>query len=613
MPDVEVWVDVTANGGNPTGGDGSEGDPYGNWLEAESDTKPTYSNLVGNQQSIIYWCKSGTETRTAGKDIFGWTTDDTYKLRVYGAPGHECKGVDNGGYKVAGTFGGWLFRPYVHMEFRDIQIAHTGADSFSSRSIITENHIVANRVYFGPGGAGYRTVEVTTGSFEATACKFVDHKAARTEPAIYAPNATNPIKLYNCSFTKYQNGVNTAWSNVAREVYNCVSTKPGSTKDFSAVTSADHNASGDTTAPGTNTVHNLDETTAFTDYANDDLSLPAGSALIGAGNATWLPADNLDITLTPYASNDVGCHAASGAPSTGHNVDIPAIVVGNELPVPDIQVSVSHFIDVPAIVAATVLPAPDITVPIEHTSMLGYGISIGAAIPTPDVHVPLDHFVDLPAINAAVELPIPDTNVGADANVTLGNAIVAGVVLPAPDIVGEITHYVDVPAIVAGIDLPPPPTEGVSDLPPSIPVQTPNQVYTFGAVGVLPAPAHDIGTGANPSWSLVTDDFGNKPGVTLWSIDPVSGDIAYQVKQLTSDPDEQALNTKGPYSVTRRLTTTVGSADDAFKTMVNVGNRTIKITPGTPCKTWSSVMANGRALEPTKDPSNAVMQQYTVT
>ena len=101
------------------------------------------------------------------------------------------------------------------------------------------------------------------------------------------------------------------------------------------------------------------------------------------------------------------------------------------------------------------------------------------------------------------------------------------------------------------------------------------------------------------------------------SNDPVgelNPDITYQINALMSDPDEQALNTKGPYLVTRRLTTTIANADDTFFVAVNVGNYTLQMTPGGKAVlTWDTKTPGARGLEPTKDPSARVTQTYTVT
>lgn len=145
---------------------------------------------------------------------------------------------------------------------------------------------------------------------------------------------------------------------------------------------------------------------------------------------------------------------------------------------------------------------------------------------------------------------------------------------------------------------------------PTIVVPTPDQYYVFGDKGHLLPPTVDLGTGSTPTWSITADDFSVQPGVQTLTIDPVTGVIIYEIKRISADPDEQALNTKGPYTIVRRITTSEGFDEEVFKNMVNVGDTSLAVQAA--IAVWFTRTARAVGVQEGYAPSEAVTQKYTV-
>ncbi len=152
-------------------------------------------------------------------------------------------------------------------------------------------------------------------------------------------------------------------------------------------------------------------------------------------------------------------------------------------------------------------------------------------------------------------------------------------------------------------------------MPPVITASTADQVFDYGESGIVPAPAYTQGTGDNPTWSMPVDNFGSKAGVLTWTIDATTGDITYEINRISTVAAEQQLNMNGPYSVTRRITTTAGFDEETFDIGVNVGDETILLvdffTSG--FMTYRTKTIAYRGIEVGKDPSPSRTVTYTVT
>ena len=146
---------------------------------------------------------------------------------------------------------------------------------------------------------------------------------------------------------------------------------------------------------------------------------------------------------------------------------------------------------------------------------------------------------------------------------------------------------------------------------PTIIGSTGRQVVDFGDSGVIPAPAHDPGSGDNPVWTLTAGDLSSTPGVITWTIDQNTGNIEYEINRLSSDPDEQALNTNGPHGITRRITTTEGFDEEGFDFCVQIGDRTIRYL-SVAFRLFRTKTCATVGVETGKDPSERKTQKYTI-
>ena len=195
-------------------------------------------------------------------------------------------------------------------------------------------------VFVGPGGSNSSNLGMYFNGqrgFQVTNCIFVGDATTSSGLAggIYGYGTTTPFKIYNCvaynfnriafttSSASYSNGYGFRITNAVSgsELKNCISTN-NNAQDFNlhANVTKDYNCSEDSTAAGSNSITGQVATDLFTDPANNDFSLKAGSNAIDDGvdlSATFT-TDFSGATHGSSGTWEMGAYdfAAGGSPTT---------------------------------------------------------------------------------------------------------------------------------------------------------------------------------------------------------------------------------------------------------------------------------------------------------
>ncbi len=629
---VERWIDPNA----APGGDGSSGNPYSSWNEWDTAEE---TDLITDGDSHTVYLRSGVSVESVD---LTWVADDTNKLTAKSDAGHDHNGVRRAGHVLRWTAGQRTLRSSVkafEIEGFSIENLYTGNGGFAFDNVSTSYPTTAKRMFFeGADGSTAATVLVAARPTVLESCCIV-----RGQQQGITVNSFQDLFMYNCTIAHSRvNGL--AFSSRDLTAYNTVVHGNPSGRDWptgAAGETGDFNGAGDGTALGANSVQAVVDGD-FLDYANSDLNIASESSqLYDSGTATGRPA--FDIAGNPWSTNDIGAFAfLSSGPGEPMEVTLGnAASVDTSTPAPTVEVPTTQTVTLGNAASVNVsTPAPTIDAPTTQTVTLGNAASVNVSTPAPTVealqaynvilanaaHVnvstpnptiesPQQEIVTL-ANAARVNTSTPDPTIqsGGLQIVNLANAARVDTSTPAPTVQGTTRQEVTLGnAASVNTSTPAPTVEGESDLPPVIQVPTEDQVLAFGRSGTIPAPPFDPGTGSNITWSLLVDEFSAQPGVTTFTINPTTGDISYTIAQLSTDANEQALNTKGPYNITRRVTTSVAHADESWQIGVNVGNLTLDFTPGRKLVTWETATPLARGLQTDKDLSAPVTQTYTVT
>lgn len=230
----------------------------------------------------------------------GPTTTATNNVVVEAYPGSENKGVEGTGARFYDTTGGsWgIFVPesnLAHLQFNDIEFLSNGVTS-SQYSVHYSGTLPAGSVFNYDRCMCYDGVAVNNNqsanlSITLTNCIVEEYVGNTADPFDGLSTATAQYAARYCTFIK-----NSPWvtaTNPAGMRYltatNCVVMNFGGTSgwaDFLNMDAAsDYNASRDTTAPGTHSLHSLTDTDVFTGVGQGswDLRPKTGSVLINAG------------------------------------------------------------------------------------------------------------------------------------------------------------------------------------------------------------------------------------------------------------------------------------------------------------------------------------------
>jgi hypothetical protein len=244
----------------------------------------------------------------------GWTMDDTRYCKIRAAAGHEHNGVRLGqggaGFAITSTSGFGTIRPTgFKLVIENIEIINTNGpciDYFSSAPANAQLHIDGCIMSSTGLSANNYAADLTgsSGNVYVRNCLVLSNQRCmdvRSNTNQVLENTT----LHGDSDYGMMGGLLT---NVV-----CFG---HTTKDFHApLAGSDYCASGDSTAPGSNSITGI-TTADFTNTASNDYSLPSGSSLIDVGDD--LSANfTLDITgATRSVPWDIGAYEFVGGGST---------------------------------------------------------------------------------------------------------------------------------------------------------------------------------------------------------------------------------------------------------------------------------------------------------
>jgi putative hemolysin len=210
--------------------------------------------------------------------IDGWTTDATRYPKITVAEGHRHSGSPQTGFflkRSANTatvsFAG-AGAAYTQIEWLDVENTSTGSaarglsHSFGGTGIVLRNVIVKI-------ASGKEAIHLPNGSKAIGCCAWGNSNAGSI--------GINASISLNCTVRGY--GVGFYPTTGDKSCKNCVA-YGAAYSDYYLVTAANcsNNASGDTSAPGVNSITGI-TSADFVDAANNDFHLASGSDLIGAG------------------------------------------------------------------------------------------------------------------------------------------------------------------------------------------------------------------------------------------------------------------------------------------------------------------------------------------
>lgn len=618
------------------------------------------TDLVADNDIHNVRIAAGTYTGEVDFTSTNWTTDDTHYIWITADDGSEHLGVIGNGVIWTSTASGdrslWA---RVKVVCEDLEIRSETATS------------AARCIQISAGGDGCEFHRCIIGPSLSTNQEaiFVDAPDTKWHSCVIYKSANDQgividdflkADIRNCTIVGNATvgiGIDPGGTPIT-DVYNTVAVD-NATQDFATVRiQGDFNASGDLTAPTAgNSLTGID-TTVFISYEFDDFNLYDGSPLVDAGTSNNRAA--LSIQKTAWFTKDIGAYAyipaqspetiANGRFFPGYGIkaqtqktegvfypgygifykeEAPTgpgepmeVTLGNaasidvSTPAPTIEIPAGQIVTLGnAAEVNTSTPAPTVEAPQVLNVVLANAALVNVSTPAPTIESPQENIVTL-ANAAQIDTSTPDPTIesGGLQIVTLGNAAQIDTSTPIPTIIATDFQIVTLGnAAEVNVSTPAPTVEGESELPPSIQVPTEDQVLRYNQSGTIPAPPFSPGTGGNITWSLQVDEFSAQPGVTTFTISPATGDITYQIAQLSTDADVQALNTKGPYNITRRVTTSVAHDEESWQIGVNVGSYTLDFTPGTKLVTWDTQTPLARGLQTDKDLSAPVTQTYTVT
>lgn len=422
-----VHVDISANGGNATGGAGTAGDPYGRLAEAIAD-------LGTVSTATVIECTGG-EDNTANVNV---NNGGTGLITIQGDGTYSFKREQfNGSFQVS--------RANVIVQDMELD-GGSGHGSSPNKShglrvSLNSGSFIGNRLTLKTNEGTLSNCFDSNGDNADTVLNSCLALEAGQD-SYYALNHDGP-RYNNCGglnpgrYNYYRQGTGTIGGNV--KVYNSWG-RGAVTADFNGTAfEGEFNASGDSTAVGTSPVTGLVDGD-FETWPTD-LTPASGGALAGAGSA-YSGRPTTDITGTAYSTNDIGPYAAaSGGPVTEEG----SITAG-------VSAGVSFGVDVEVGAAITSGVTTGVSQAADSSAEAGVsaGVSVESALGA-DVSVEADIAADLSVVAAFGSQVTAEGQITAAVDLTdaaaialaVDIAITAGVSVdaaPAGDASVEVLH-----------------------------------------------------------------------------------------------------------------------------------------------------------------------------